>query len=63
MIGASQEFTVEVWGQRVKVYASQISKTVWQASGTYLGQSFDVKDRSAHAAVTAWRKAAEYRGN
>ncbi|MCA1654338.1 MAG: hypothetical protein ABR588_07030 [Sphingomicrobium sp.] len=52
---------IMVWSTPVEVY--QRSKSVWIASGTYLGRTFEVKDRSERAAVGAWRKAAEYQGN
>jgi hypothetical protein len=54
---------VIVWGNPIEVDVFQKSKSVWIASGTYLGQSFEVKDRSEQTALGAWRKAAEYRGN
>lgn len=54
---------VKVWSETIEIETYQKSKSVWIAMGTYLGQTFEVKDRSASAAANAWRKAAEYRGN
>jgi hypothetical protein len=56
------QYKVKVWSETVEVETYQKSKSVWIASGTYLGETFQLKDRSSTAAAAAWRKAAEYRG-
>lgn len=52
-----------VWGERYEVTVSKRSKTVWIATGTYMGKTIQVQGRSEGAAVIRWREAAEYRGN
>ena len=54
---------VKVWSETIEIETYQKSKSVWIATGSYLGQTFEVKDRSSSAAANAWRTAAEYRGN
>ncbi|HXC08850.1 MAG TPA: hypothetical protein VNV61_07965 [Steroidobacteraceae bacterium] len=54
---------VVVWGERYEVTVSKRSKTVWIATGTYMGKTIQVQGRSEGAAVIRWREAAEYRGN
>ncbi len=54
--------TVRVWGREVEVEIYQKSKTVWIASGTYLGHHIEVKGRSANSALNLWRGAARYKG-
>lgn len=58
----SSERTVEVWGKRVTVTVYQKSKSVWIASGTYLGQYIETKDCCAGATLLRWKEAARYRG-
>ena len=58
-----ERFRVKVWEAIIDVTADQSSKTVWVATGTYLGQTFSVKNSSASSAVKAWVEAARYRGN
>ena len=53
---------VEIWSEKISVSVWQKSKSVWCASGTYLGQSIDVADRSEGAALKRWREAARYKG-
>jgi hypothetical protein len=55
--------TVLVWGRPQEVSAHQSSKTVWIASGEYMGATIVEKGSSEAAAVMHWRKAAQYRGN
>jgi hypothetical protein len=57
------ERTVDVWGKPQTVEVFQKSKSVWVASGSYLGQPVEVQDRSAGAALKRWQEAARYRGN
>jgi hypothetical protein len=58
-----REFTVSVWGRPQIISVYQKSKSVWIARGDYMGQSLEVKDRTESSAISAWRKAATYRGN
>jgi hypothetical protein len=55
------ERTVSVWGKPHQVDVHQKSRSVWIAVGDCLSERVEVKDRSATAALAAWRKAAEYR--
>lgn len=55
--------TVKVWSEDVEVTVEQSSKSVWIAGGTYMGQYFTVKGRSANSATGLWRDAARYKGN
>lgn len=54
--------TVEVWGKRIEVDVHQKSKSVWIASGEYLGKRFDASDRSQNSALKRWQEAARSRG-
>jgi hypothetical protein len=54
---------VTVWGEAITVEVHQVSKSVWIASGEYMGQRIDTKDRTASSAAKRWREAATYRGN
>ena len=54
---------VTVWGEAITIDVEQRSKSVWIASGEYMGQRIDTKDRTASTAAKRWREAATYRGN
>lgn len=56
------EYTVEVWGQQLKVWVDRRSPTVWVAIGSYMGKVIETKGRSARQAIGSWRDAARYRG-
>lgn len=58
-----EEMTVLVWGKREPVTVFQVSKSVWVASGEYLGNHIEVKGRSRGAAAKLWADAARYRTN
>ena len=53
---------VEVWGKPFVVNVSQRSKSVWVASGEYMGQQIQTTDRSAGSAAKRWQEAARARG-
>ena len=55
--------TVEVWGKPYTVNTRQKSKSVWIATGYYLGETITVQDRSKTTAIKRWREAARYKGN
>jgi hypothetical protein len=57
------EHIVKIWGKECQVSVSRQSKTVWRASGTYLGEVIETKDRTEGAALIRWREAATYKGN
>ena len=58
----SGEITVKVWDQDVTIYVYQRSKSVWVASGDYMGHSIQVTGRSSSQAASLWRDAARYKG-
>jgi hypothetical protein len=60
---SEREHSVTVWGHRYPVSVYQKSKSVWVASGEYMGESISVQDRSAGTALKRWREAATYKGN
>lgn len=53
---------VRVWNDEVEVTIDQKSKTVWSASGTYLGHHITVTGRTPSSALGLWRDAARYKG-
>lgn len=58
-----RSITVEVWGERVEITVYQKSKTVWIATGTYLGKHHEAKSSSAGSAAKLWADAARYHSN
>jgi hypothetical protein len=54
---------VIVWDQPLMVDVYQKSKSVWVASGDYMGQHLSTQDRSQATALKRWAEAAKYRGN
>jgi hypothetical protein len=57
------EHRVIVWDKPQTVSVHQKSKSVWIASGEYMGAYIQVQDRTEGAALKRWREAATYRGN
>lgn len=55
--------TVMVWGQSYEVQVHQQSKTVWVATGSYMGEIHSTQDRSPGTAAARWREWAQYKGN
>ena len=54
---------VSVWGETVEISVEQRSKSVWIASGSYLGKDYQTQDRSAGSAAKRWAEAARYHTN
>ena len=54
---------VMVWGKPIEVSVHQKSKSVWVASGSYMGEYKQTTDRSANTAAARWREWAQYKGN
>ena len=56
---------VRVWEgeEPVEITVVQKSKSVWVASGEYMGKSITVQGRSANSAAALWKDAAHYRSN
>ena len=59
------ERLVKVWeGEKpCEITVVQKSKSVWIASGEYMGKQITVQGRSANNAAAIWRDAAHYRSN
>jgi hypothetical protein len=55
--------TVMVWGRPHKISVDQKYKTVWIASGDYMGESIQVKGSTQGAAVIRWREAGHIRAD
>jgi hypothetical protein len=55
--------TVVVWGKEVEITVERHSKSVWIATGDYMGKPIQVQDATQGAAIKRWREAAEYQGN
>jgi hypothetical protein len=53
---------VSVWGSNCEVTVEQQSKSVWVASGDYMGVLLSTKDRTAATALKRWQEAAAYKG-
>lgn len=54
---------IKVWADDVEVSVHQKSRSVWIASGTYLGEHIEAKGRSEINAIANWRETARHRGN
>jgi hypothetical protein len=55
--------SVMVHGERYDVTTHHKSKSVWIASGEYMGERKSTQDQSEGAAIRCWREWAEYKGN
>jgi hypothetical protein len=53
---------VKVWDTPCEVTTHRKSKSVWIASGTYMGESHSTQGQSEGAAVIRWREWATYKG-
>jgi hypothetical protein len=58
-----REISVTVWNKPCKITVYRKYKTVWVASGDYMGESISVKGQTEGAAVKLWIDAATYKGN
>ena len=54
---------VNVFSKSIEITVRQKNKTVWIASGNYLGELIQAQGRTVGAAIKSWRDAARYRGN
>ncbi len=63
MVGQSFERTVAVWNEHCSVTVYHKHKTVWVASGDYIGEPLETKGSSMTSALAHWRDAARYKGN
>ncbi len=53
---------VTVWGEALEVSVHQKSKSVWVASGEYLGKHITTQDRTPSTAAKRWGEAARSHG-
>lgn len=56
------EKVVKVWDRDATVSVDRRSKTVWIATGEYMGHRIETKGQSANTALALWRDAAKYKG-
>ncbi len=56
------DHTVEVWGKPYTVTTYQKTKSVWIASGEYMGEPIQTKGRSKGAAIKRWKERAHSMG-
>jgi hypothetical protein len=45
------------------VTTDQLSKTVWRATGTYMGETHQTQDRTESTAIKRWREWARFKRN
>jgi hypothetical protein len=55
------EHNVQVLGKPYVVAIQRKSKTVWVATGRYMGQDVEARGRNENLAASAWRSASRYR--
>ena len=57
-----RQISVTVWGKAYEVQVYQKSKTVWEAAGSYEGESITAPGCSESSAIRHWEETARYRG-
>jgi len=63
MIGPAYERIVAVRGRLQDIIVYQKSKTVWVATGKYMGENHQLQGSTANTAVKRWQQWATYKGN
>lgn len=63
MIGPAYERGVAVGGRLQNIIAYQKSKTVWVATGKYMGEDHQSQGPTANTAAKRWQQWATYKGN
>lgn len=53
--------TVKAYPETCEVHVYQRSKSVWIASGQFMGEQLEQRGRSESAAVRLWKEIAEWR--
>ena len=53
--------SVEAYPETCQVHVYQRSKTVWVATGTFMGEPLQQTGRSEQSAVNKWKDVAEWR--
>ena len=61
MIGPADERAVSVWGRLQNIIVSQKSKTVWVATGKYMGEDHQSQGPTADTAAKRWQQWATYK--
>ena len=56
MIGPANERAVAVWGRLQNIIVYQKSKTVWVATGKYMGEDHQAQGSNANAAAKRWQQ-------
>ena len=57
------EIPVKVHGRDYKLSVHQEKKTVWVATGIYMGESYQAKGRTERDAASRWQEWARYKGD
>ena len=63
VIGPAYERSVAVWGRLQNIIVYQKSKTVWVATGKYMGEDHQAEGPTANSAAKRWQQWATYKGN
>jgi hypothetical protein len=63
VIGPEYERSVAVWGRLQNIIVYQKSKTVWVATGKYMGEDHQSQGSAANTAAKRWQQWATYKGN
>jgi hypothetical protein len=63
MIGSVYERTVAASGRLQNISVYQQSKTVWAATGKYMGEDHQAEGPTANSAAKRWQQWATYKGN
>jgi hypothetical protein len=63
VIRPAYERSVAVWGRLQNIIVYQKSKTVWVATGKYMGEDHQSQGPSANTAAKRWQQWATYKGN
>jgi hypothetical protein len=58
---AMADHNIQVGGKTCLVASRRKSKTVWIATGHYMGQAIEAQGRNEYLAASAWRSASRYR--
>lgn len=53
---------VTIWNEECELQADKMSKSVWRATGTYKGETYQTTDRTETTAVKRWIEWARYKG-
>ena len=57
------EQTIDISGQRFIIQVYPMAKAIWIAVGEHMGEQLRTRGKTATEAVTAWRRAAEFKAD